>query len=337
MSRARASRRIQFVALAAALVMALAPALAEARAGGSRSMGSRGARTFDSAPATPTAPTSQPLQRSATPAPDSGFTNQRPGAVSPAPGAMQPRPSFMQRNPFLSGMIGGLVGAGLIGMLFGGGFGAFGGMAGFLGLLLQLALIGGLAYLAISFFRRRNGAGEPAYAGMGGGGRPGADRPRPMSYEAPPMAGAAGRPAASPPVRDELGLEKADFDAFEQRLIQVQTGWTNQDVGLLRQVATPEIVAYFQEHLATARERGVRNEVRDVRLLQGDLAEAWAEGEREYATVAMRWQAVDVTVEASTGRVIEGDPQRPVEATEIWTFQRIGRHGEWLLSAIQQV
>ena len=46
---------------------------------------------------------------------------------------------FMSRNPFLSGLMGGMLGAGLIGMMFGGGFaGGLGGGAGMLGLLLQL-------------------------------------------------------------------------------------------------------------------------------------------------------------------------------------------------------
>ncbi len=37
-----------------------------------------------------------------------------------------------------------------------------------------------------------------------------------------------------------------------------------------------------------------------------------------------------------SGRVVEGDPNQPTEATEVWTFMR-SRGGPWLLSAIQQV
>ena len=72
----------------------------------------------------------------------------------------------MSRNPFLSGLMGGMLGAGLIGMMFGGGFGAgLGGMAGMLGFLLQIALIGGLAYLAVRLWKARSGAPQPAHAG----------------------------------------------------------------------------------------------------------------------------------------------------------------------------
>ena len=47
-------------------VLALAPALAEAKAGGGASSGSRGSRTYQSAPSTPTAPQPKPVERSAT-------------------------------------------------------------------------------------------------------------------------------------------------------------------------------------------------------------------------------------------------------------------------------
>ena len=60
---------------------------------------------------------------------------------------------------------GGLLGAGLIGMLMGGGFfGGLGGIASILGFLVQIALIGGLIWLAVRFFQRRN---QPAMANAG--------------------------------------------------------------------------------------------------------------------------------------------------------------------------
>jgi hypothetical protein len=63
-------------------------------------------------------------------------------------------------------------------------------------------------------------------------------------------------------------------------------------------------------------------------------AEAWAEDGMEYATVAMRFSALDVTRDR-TGRVVEGDAAARSMITEIWTFAR--RPGDrWVLSAIQQ-
>jgi len=88
------------------------------------------------------------------------------------------------------------------------------------------------------------------------------------------------------------------------------------------------------EQLAAQASRGVRNEVSAVHLDQGDLAEAWSEGGREYATVAMRFSMVDVTRDAA-GRIVEGDPNVRTQATELWTFLR-APGGRWILSAIQQ-
>jgi len=70
-----------------------------------------------------------------------------------------------------------------------------------------------------------------------------------------------------------------------------------------------------------------------VKLMQGDLAEAWREGRSDYATVAMRFAHRDSMVERASGRLVEGG--EPSEVTELWTFVR-APGGNWLLSAIQQ-
>src|SRR3954447_11839211 len=146
----------QLMAAVAAIVL-LVPAVADARAGGGTNTGSRGNKTNQAPPPTQTAPTAKPIERSATP------TQQ---AQAPRPATSAAQPSFFQRHPFLSGLMGGVLGAGLIDMLFGGGFG---GAAGLFGLLIQAALIGGLVFLVLRLVRGRAGmpgAGlRPAYAG----------------------------------------------------------------------------------------------------------------------------------------------------------------------------
>ncbi len=114
----------------------------------------------------------------------------------------------------------------------------------------------------------------------------------------------------------------------------MQAAWSGQDLNALRRVATPEMVGYFSEQLSEQASRGLRNTVTHVKLEQGDLSEAWSEGNREYATVAMRFSALDVTRDAA-GRVVEGDLALRSMATELWTFMR-SRGGQWVLSAIQQ-
>jgi predicted lipid-binding transport protein (Tim44 family) len=111
----------------------------------------------------------------------------------------------------------------------------------------------------------------------------------------------------------------------------VQAAYSAEDLGKLRRLVTPEMLSYFAEELSANASKGVVNRISDVKLMQGDLAEAWREGDTEYATVAMRFSLKDEIVDRESNRVVEGGPD---EATEIWTFMRT-RGGHWLLSAIQ--
>ena len=148
------------------------------------------------------------------------------------------------------------------------------------------------------------------------------------------FGGGSGVPAskARAPGTDEVGLTPDDFNSFEKILDEVQAAYTAEDLGKLRSDVTPEMVSYFSEELAANASTGVINRVADVKLLQGDLAEAWREGDTDYATVAMRYSLNDQMVERDSGRVLQGGPD---EVTEIWTFLR-KRGGRWLVSAIQQ-
>jgi len=308
----------------AAMVL-LVPAMADARVGGGTNSGSRGSRT-DQAPApTQTAPATKPVERSATPTQQA---QARPAATpAAAPGG------FFARNPFLSGMMGGLIGAGLIGMMFGGGFGGFGGMAGMLGLLVQLALIGGLGYLAYRLFKGRSAApaaASPAYAG----GPP--QTAEPMSMGRSMLAGAGGgggSAAAAAPAG--IAIASEDFSTFEKMLSDIQSAFSKGDLTKLRTMVTPEMVGYFSEQLSANASRGVENKVDAVKLEQGDLSESWTEGGIDYASVAMRFSMIDVTQRIADGTIVEGNPQVRTEATEVWTFLR-SRGGNWILSAISQ-
>ncbi len=307
----------RFAPVLLAVLIALAPALAGARPGQGMSLGSRGSRTYSSAPSTNTTPYGgAPIQRSYTP--DSGSSYGSGYGNSGYGGAYGMRP----HSSFASGLLGGLVGAGIGSMLFGGGF--FGhGAGGFLGLLLQLFLL----YLLASWAYRRFFAGNLAVAGGGMFGRMGQGLSRPGARPAGFFGGGA---RATRPIT----LTPADYQAFDQVLHNIQAAWSKHDVAALATMTTPEMTSFFAEQLAEQNSRGVRNYTADVRLLQGDLSEAWSEGSREYATVAMRFSMLDVTKD-STGRVVDGSLTERVTVTELWTFLR-APGGRWVLSAIQQ-
>ena len=102
---------------------------------------------------------------------------------------------------------------------------------------------------------------------------------------------------------------------------EIQAAWSNEDVARLHTLATPEMVSYFADDLAENKARNAINKVSDTKLLQGDLAEAWREGDTDYASVAMRLLDGRQDHRRATGRLVEGS-EAPTEATEVWTFLR---------------
>ncbi|MGZ5873779.1 MAG: Tim44 domain-containing protein [Bradyrhizobium sp.] len=309
--RARGIVQAIAVALSLALPLVMAMSSADARIGGGVSSGSRGARTFSAPPSTSTAPTTaQPFNRTITP-PSS------PGLGTPAGGGFFNRPGM----GMLGGLAAGFLGAGLLGMLFGGGmFAGLGGLSSIIGLILQIGLIVIVVRLAMSWWQRRH---EAAAAYAGGPAGPGAS---------PSLRTATGFGLGSGSA--PLEIAPSDYEAFERLLAETQAAWSNEDVARLHTLATPEMVSYFTRDLEQNKARNVINKVSGTKLLQGDLAEAWREGDTDYASVAMRFSMVDKTVDRTTGRLVEGSEQ-PTEATEVWTFLR-PRGGSWELSAIQQ-
>lgn len=314
--------RLGGLSLALAATLALMVSVADARVS---SGGSRGTRTYNTPPTTSTAPKpAAPIERSMT-QPGTSKVAQGPNAAAPAGAASR------FGGGFGGLLMGGLLGAGLFGLLSGSGlFGGLGGFASFLGLLLQVALIAGIAYLVIGYFRNRN---RPALARASSGSGNGSLRDTFNSYRQG-MGGVGGSADASP----ALAIDKADFDAFEKLLGDIQTAYAREDVDALGDMTTPEMLSYFAKDLADDKRKGTRCEVSNVKLLQGDLSEAWQEPGTDYATVAMRFSMIDVTLDRTTGRVISGDRNVPEEATEIWTFRRDHRTlaEGWKLSAVQQ-
>jgi predicted lipid-binding transport protein (Tim44 family) len=302
-----------------AIVAAVSLTVVSADARMSGSSGSRGSRTFSAPSATTTAPRAAPIERTMT-------QPSRSGTVA----GQTTRPGLLGGGLFGGGMLGGLaagfLGAGLFGMLFGHGFlGGMGGFASFLGLLIQIALVVFVARLAWAWWQRRN---QPAYAS--------GPSMRESRSNSAPGAGGLGfggfGGGGSAPADEPIELAPADFDAFEKLLTEIQIAYGKEDLSALRMRMTPEELSYFSDELAQNASRGVVNQISDVKLLQGDLSEAWREGQDEYATVAMRYSLNDKMVDRASGRVVEEEPS---EAKEFWTFRR-ARGGAWLLSAIQQ-
>ncbi|WP_379064565.1 Tim44 domain-containing protein [Mesorhizobium sp. UC74_2] len=331
------SGKTRSFALLATLLMAftlVSTDFADARRGGS--FGSRGTRTFQSAPPTRTAPApTAPVERSMTPntGPTATTRQQQPGM------AQQQRPGLF--SGLGGGLMRGILIGGLLGVLFGYGFG---GMAGALGFIVQLLLVGLVVMLALRFFRSRQAPATATASGPAAGGpgemfgrmanRDAVEDERPAGNGRAGSFGIPGFGTQAAPASQDIELGKEDLDRFERMLDEVQTAFAKEDHAGLRRLSTPEMVSYFSEELADNAQNGLRNDVADVHLVQADIAEAWREDNQDYATAAFRYESIDVMRDRKTGKVVEGD-ERLSETTELWTFTR--PHGDdWKLSAIQE-
>lgn len=304
--------------LAAGFVASAVAVPADARRGGS--FGSRGSRTYSAPRSTQIAPGYTPgVSRSMTPG---GTSQPRYGSPYSSGYGQRARP----RLGFGGGLLAGVIGGGLFGSLLGHGMGGYGGAGGgMLALLIQLAIIGGIICLALRLFRGRRPAttgGSPQFA--------------------PPLPFQSGgyepqRSASSPPAQaSDISLTNADQDAFERLLVELQDAFGREDYGRLRSITTPEIMSYLAEELSENATHGRRNEVTGTQLIDAEVSEAWREEDADYATIAMRYESIDVTRDRANGTVLSGDPARPSQTTEVWTFTRSpGAGAMWKVSAIQ--
>ena len=348
-----------------------------ARRGGS--FGSRGSRTFQPSGSGFGGAFGAPINRSMTPrtAQNSGY--RQPGFGGPQtqrPGGGFLR---RWGGPLLGGLaLGGLVGM-LMGHGMGGAAGMLGlllqvGLA-FLAISLVMRLIRSRRPqpAAASAFDGAAAAGPPAGFGTAPagsstslfGGRPGFGRPQPQPSSQSPggfLQGGAGgglfggfggqgqdQNQRQDPWRgqgggqgsqaDDLGLGAGEIAGLERTFLEVQEAYGREDYAAIRERSTPEVMGFMAEELGRNATDNRRNHMRDFRVKRRDVTEAWREEGGDYATLAVTFENLDWVEDRATGRVIEGDPSRPVETTEFWTFVRqpgAFGGGGWKVSAIQE-
>jgi len=321
-------------AVVAAVMMLSVTALelnAEARAGSSRSMGSRGTRSY-SRPA-PSAPYTQPSQmrQQAAPIPNS---YQQPAAG----------------GGFLRSMAGGLVGGMLGGMLFrsmgmAGGMGGMGG--GGIG-LFEIVLLAGIGYLIYRFVKsRREAAGATGY-GQTAYQAGGYQQSGHQGYQDVALPPGSYQQVAAQPAGDDLAtgiahLRQMDPGFDEQRFgdqamdlfFKIQGAWMNRDLAPVAGLLTGEMRGILQEDVnRLLRERQV-NRLENIAVRKVELAEVWQESGQDYVTALIHANLLDYTTDES-GNVISGSKTEPVKFEEYWTFTRPVGNNPWRLSAIQQ-
>jgi predicted lipid-binding transport protein (Tim44 family) len=298
-----------------------------ARAGGGRSGGSRGSRTY-SAPRTQSPGVSQ-SQRS-TPAPSPGLMGN------------QARPST--GSPFLRGLAGGIAGGFLGSMLFsglghgamgGGGWGGGGGIGGSGLGFLEIILIGVLIFIIFRFIRNRKQEAPGQTMNT--------------LYTPPPDQPETFYPNNQSPDQDvETGISHIqsmdqNFDpmAFkdwvQDLFFKIQAAWGNQDLGPVSSFLTDQMRGIFSQDLEEQKAGNRVNRLENIAVRSVDITEAWQEEGKDFITILFYANLLDYTMDKTSGAVISGSKTDPVKFKEYWTFMRpVGGRGTWQLSAIQQ-
>jgi predicted lipid-binding transport protein (Tim44 family) len=287
---------------------------AESRAGRGSSGGFRGSRTYR-APAGPAQPAnpSQPRRDAAPP-------QQQPAPVGPQAGG------FMRGLG--TAILGGFLGSMLFSGLANAGWGGFAG-SGFG--LIEILLLGGLAFFILQRFRR------PAAATSYGT----------MQYQSTQDAGwhsAAVREGHAGEDIDYRSLTLMDrtFDpaqflkTAQDIFFKVQGAWNKLDTSALSLLCGPELMQSWQNELSQLQARGERNRMENIALSESEITEAWTESGQDFITVRLKAHLLDYTVNEKTGSLISGSNCEPIEFEEYWTFTRPVGPNPWKLSAVQQ-
>jgi predicted lipid-binding transport protein (Tim44 family) len=74
-----------------------------------------------------------------------------------------------------------------------------------------------------------------------------------------------------------LTINTDDFDSFERLLGEIQTSYGREDADELGARTTPEMFSYFSREIFENQQQALRHEASDVKLLRGELSEAWHE------------------------------------------------------------
>ena len=239
------------------------------------------------------------------------------------------------------GGIGGFLLGGLIGsLLFGGmGRGLFGGIG-----LLEILLIGGLIYFALSYMRRRQQSAPAASYGYT------------PPYRQETTAWPAGSSASSTATMDapgavtdlERGLEhirqmdgafdpgRFASDTASYIFFTVQGAWMARSMATARDRLTPEMYEQLQKECERLRAEHRIDRLENIAVRSAETTEAWQESGQDFVTVRFLASLLDYTVDERTSQVVAGSRTDPVKFEEYWTFVRPVGTNAWRLSAIQQ-
>jgi predicted lipid-binding transport protein (Tim44 family) len=294
---------------------------AEARAGGGRSFGSRGTRSYSQ----PVSPSTAPSPYQATPQPAS--------PAGPSPFA-QPQPAG---GGFLRSMAGGIAGGMLGGMLFRSlGMGGAGGMGGGGGIgIFEILLLAGIGYLIYRYVKSRREAavGQGAYASYSS---------LPNTYDVSPQNAQISTQndlamGISHIRQLDAGFDENKFnDQVMDIFFKIQGAWMNRDLASVNALLSDDMRRTFQQDIDRLLAEKKVNRLDNIAVRTVEISEAWQEQGQDYITALIYANLLDYTTDDTTGQLVAGSKTEPVKFEEFWTFSRPVGSSSWKLTGIDQ-
>jgi predicted lipid-binding transport protein (Tim44 family) len=145
--------------------------------------------------------------------------------------------------------------------------------------------------------------------------------PRRDGAEIGPAAGSLGGALTqiklADPAFDEAKFEEGARAAFDYIVGAFAAGERDK----LKPLLSEEVYANFEQAIAAREQAGHKAETTLVRIKSADIVEARMEGQSAFVAVKYVSEQINVTRDGA-GQVIEGNPDRITEATDVWTFAR---------------
>lgn len=143
-----------------------------------------------------------------------------------------------------------------------------------------------------------------------------------------PLGGALTQIKLADPSFEDATFVEGARSAFDY----IVGAFAEGDRAKLKPLLSEEVYANFEQAITAREQAGHKAETTLVRIKSAEMVEARMEGQSAFLTVKYVSEQINVTRDAE-GKVVEGNPDRITEATDLWTFARNTRSSDpnWTL------
>ncbi|MEJ2518429.1 MAG: Tim44/TimA family putative adaptor protein [Methyloceanibacter sp.] len=138
-------------------------------------------------------------------------------------------------------------------------------------------------------------------------------------------------------IKADPGFDPAQFlDGAKMAYEMIVAAFAEGDEKTLKQLLGDDVLDGFSRAIAERDERGETHHTTLVGIDKADMIEAELKDKQAFVTVKFVSELISVTRNAE-GEVIDGDPKKVREVTDIWTFARDtdSRNPNWKLVATE--